>query len=339
MKKYKLSMMLLVLIVAVITCSFFVFAATDTESNTYTEGDYKYTVENGVARITGFVGAGGDITIPTELGGYPVHEVAYKAFARANINAAIVPDGVFLEHMAFINSGVTSVQLGKYYESAYSNTDSYAPTMAFGNCDNLETVVITEGAISVFASMFSDCEKLNTVFIPESMTLIDERAFHQSRNLKNVYYAGTQEQWEDIVIIFGNEYLESADIHFNATPTNGWYKKGGNWYYGRSYENVIGWLKENNSWYYMDNTGAMVTGWQKIGTTWYYFGDNGVMVTGWQQIGKYWYYFENSGAMVTDWLKLGNTWYYFKADGAMATGSLVIGNTTYKFASNGAWIS
>ena len=37
----------------------------------YTSGDYKYTVSNNEATITGYNGSSGKVTIPSKLGGYP----------------------------------------------------------------------------------------------------------------------------------------------------------------------------------------------------------------------------------------------------------------------------
>ena len=38
-----------------------------------------------------------------------------------------------------------------------------------------------------------------------------------SVNLTDVYYAGTQEQWNEIVIESGNDMLRTATIHFEST--------------------------------------------------------------------------------------------------------------------------
>ena len=39
------------------------------------EGDYDYDVSNGEAVITHYYGSGGNVTIPSELGGYPVTSI------------------------------------------------------------------------------------------------------------------------------------------------------------------------------------------------------------------------------------------------------------------------
>jgi len=45
-----------------------------------TDGDYEYTESGGNATITGYTGAGGAISIPAKLGGYPVVAIGDYAF-------------------------------------------------------------------------------------------------------------------------------------------------------------------------------------------------------------------------------------------------------------------
>lgn len=54
-------------------------------------GDYTYTVTAGQAQITGYTGAGGDVTIPSTLGGAPVTSIGDQAFSgnpRCNFYAS-----------------------------------------------------------------------------------------------------------------------------------------------------------------------------------------------------------------------------------------------------------
>lgn len=39
------------------------------------EGDYDYDISNGKAIITKYTGSGGNVTIPSKLGGYPVTSI------------------------------------------------------------------------------------------------------------------------------------------------------------------------------------------------------------------------------------------------------------------------
>ena len=47
-----------------------------------------------------------------------------------------------------------------------------------------------------------------------SVKQISYQAFDCSENITDVYYLGTEEQWRDVSIGSGNEYLSNAFIHF-----------------------------------------------------------------------------------------------------------------------------
>ncbi len=54
--------------------------------------------------------------------------------------------------------------------------------------------------------------------IPKSVTNIGNSVFLGSENLKNIYYSGTEEEWNKIKIGFNNEALLNAEIHFASEP-------------------------------------------------------------------------------------------------------------------------
>jgi len=72
---------------------------------------------------------------------------------------------------------------------------------------------------------FAWCEGITAVTIPQSVIVIEEGAFYGCIALTDVYYAGTQEQWEEIAIAADNECLADANIHFTGEesdePSNG----------------------------------------------------------------------------------------------------------------------
>jgi hypothetical protein len=78
---------------------------------------------------------------------------------------------------------------------------------------------------------FFDCNKLTSVTIPNSVTTIGEYAFSECENLTDVYYSGTQDEWNNIVIEEGNDALLNATIHYNygkiAVKINGKYAQYG----------------------------------------------------------------------------------------------------------------
>ena len=61
-----------------------------------------------------------------------------------------------------------------------------------------------------------ECNKLNSITIPTSITHIGRWAFGECDSLADVYYNGTEEQWNKISIGEANEPLLNATIHFTG---------------------------------------------------------------------------------------------------------------------------
>lgn len=67
---------------------------------------------------------------------------------------------------------------------------------------------------------FSGCEQLKTVVIPDSVTEIGYKAFVNCDSLTDVYYGGSETQWNAISINEndnGTAALKKATIHYNST--------------------------------------------------------------------------------------------------------------------------
>jgi len=101
------------------------------------EGDYVYTVENGAARITGYRGAGGSITIPTVLAGVKVSSIGSIAFKNCEgLTSVTIPEGITrieCEAFAFCNN-LTSISLPA--------SVSTIEISAFGYCSNLTSITV-----------------------------------------------------------------------------------------------------------------------------------------------------------------------------------------------------
>ena len=88
---------------------------------------------------------------------------------------------------------------------------------AFNGCSSLESIVIPDSVTSIGSWAFSNCSNLTSVTIPDSVTYIYGETFYNCDSLTTVNYKGTQEQWEQISIYYGNEDLKSATINYNYT--------------------------------------------------------------------------------------------------------------------------
>lgn len=80
---------------------------------------------------------------------------------------------------------------------------------------NFTSVSIPEGVTSIRTYMFYNCSSLKSVTIPSSVTRIESYAFWNCYNLTDVYYAGTEEEWNAITIISCDD-LANATIHYNS---------------------------------------------------------------------------------------------------------------------------
>ena len=85
----------------------------------------------------------------------------------------------------------------------------------FRDCTSLQSVNIPEGVTSIGYDAFCNCEALTSINIPSTVTTISESAFYGCTSLTDVYYNGTEGQWNSINInATYNDALINATKHF-----------------------------------------------------------------------------------------------------------------------------
>jgi len=182
-----------------------------TASVSYSVEDGKATIYNCDKAVTG------KIVIPAEIGGYPVTEINPAAFNMcAGITGVIIPDGVTtIGDSAFYNcTGLERVTI--------PGSVTHIGNHAFFNCSSLTCINIPDGVTKIGEGTFEADESLSCVKIPASVTSIQKDAFSGCIGMTDVYYVGTQEQWEAMQIAAeGNEQLTAATIHYQYTETPG----------------------------------------------------------------------------------------------------------------------
>ena len=86
---------------------------------------------------------------------------------------------------------------------------------AFNSCNNLESVVIPDGVESIKVATFDWCYNLTKIWIPSTVKKVESYAFEACNKLKDVYYSGSEEQWNEIEFDY-RAYLPAATIHYNS---------------------------------------------------------------------------------------------------------------------------
>ena len=148
--------------------------------------ELKYPLLEQLDKIPGYCFYGdeniqGDFVIPSS-----VESIHWNAFRKCNnLKNIIIPQSV------------TSIREGAFYL-----------------CKNLTSITIPSSVVTSIGSfVFRDCTGLKSVTIESNMIRIKRHAFFGCRNIRDVYYKGTQEEFENIVDPEGNEFLLNSNFH------------------------------------------------------------------------------------------------------------------------------
>ena len=123
-----------------------------------------------------------------------------------------IPDSVeFIDANVFYEcTSLTSVTIG--------NGVTIIGDSAFSNCTRLTSVSIGNGVTSIGIGAFYECTSLKSVTIGNGVTTISASAFYGCSKLTNIYYIGSEEEWDKILIDPYNDRLTNATIHYNYVP-------------------------------------------------------------------------------------------------------------------------
>lgn len=128
-----------------------------------------------------------------------------------SLNSVNLPDSlVSIEERAFeYCEGLTSITIPGSVKKIDEAT--------FVHCTSLTDLIIEEGVTTIGPSAFAECEKLSSITLPVSLKHIESGAFDDIAETKDIYYAGTEEQWKAIVIDSGNsDLMANSTIHYNS---------------------------------------------------------------------------------------------------------------------------
>ncbi len=133
-----------------------------------------------------------------------VTSIEAYAFEGSGLESVIIPDNVeTLGEYAFAQCfSLSNIKLSSNIKKISAH--------CFYNLVSLKDIVIPSGVEEIESFAFSSCYDLESITIPKTMTIIDADAFSGCKALRNVYYEGTQEEWLNIYISVGNDYLNVA---------------------------------------------------------------------------------------------------------------------------------
>ncbi|MGN0607000.1 MAG: leucine-rich repeat protein [Oscillospiraceae bacterium] len=85
----------------------------------------------------------------------------------------------------------------------------------------LKKVMVPEGISYLSKGVFNNCTSLGKIYLPSSLKTIQEYALVGCDSLTDIYYQGSEEEWQEIKILDWNRanrmVIENANIHFNCT--------------------------------------------------------------------------------------------------------------------------
>ena len=209
------------------------FAADTSSSTGGTASDgtdtykYEYTVNDGNATITKFLGPVGsanpnfyDIKIPSELGGHPVTGLGEYSFAAnpydghqgnplcSKIRSVTIQQSVTsIGDRAFDGcSALTTLSLGEDIQTIGN--------YAFENCTSLTGVTIPQSVTSIGYSAFEGCTNLNPLTIKGPITSMGNYAFAGSTYLTSLTL------YDDIQTIGNYAFVGSTSLKTVTLPKN-----------------------------------------------------------------------------------------------------------------------
>ena len=187
----------------------------------YSEEIHTVVIGDGVIRMGTFAFSGlwnlASVTLGSGVG-----NIGLDAFAGCtSLTGMVIPENIrAIDERAFSNCGLTSVTIPG------SVTDIAAS--AFDRCTDLTDVTLGDGVTRIDGMAFYGCLNLTGVTIPASVTYIGGDAFSGCDSLADIYYGGSESQWNQLIGVNAASIPAWATIHYAVADPGSEPPAGGN---------------------------------------------------------------------------------------------------------------
>lgn len=174
-------------------------------------GNIHFDKSNGT--VTGCDNSVTGAIIPETIEGIPVTAIGRAAFESCGGSLTVVS----------IPSSVTTIQDAAFFSCCglqkinIPDSVAFIGVSAFLSCGSLREITIPDSVTALYSNTFYDCRRLTSIRLPNGMTSIHDGAFTLCSSLTDVYYDGTQAEFETKLlprVNARNAFFLNASFHF-----------------------------------------------------------------------------------------------------------------------------
>lgn len=165
----------------------------------YTEGDFKYQIIGGRARLIDYLGNGTDVTVPSQAGGYMVESIGTSAFEQDNT----------IERLT-LSEGIVTMEKEAIYDCD-SLAELYLPASLY--------IYTEDGSGPVFTGLSSmpiQCSRLRSVYVPEdSQYLSTQNGILYNKDMTALLYYPSGKEDQTFIILDGIKVIGNDSFSYS----------------------------------------------------------------------------------------------------------------------------